>query len=123
MTDIQLLWRNEQMRPSGPYEVVTSAFDRKLRAAFAALNAEAEDLALQPFGLGAIAIACAIGQLDFRFRNSRWREAFPCLALWHGSIADRPSLVATAAVDDPSPAVIGAHFDPEATPIDFLAPA
>lgn len=123
MLDIMLMWRNEQIRPSGPYDVVTSAFARKLRAAFAALDSEAEDIGFQPFGLGAIAIVCAIGQLDFRFANNHWREAFPCLAAWHGSIAHRPSVLATAAVDDPSPAKVRAGFDPDATLIDFLDPA
>jgi glutathione S-transferase len=67
MTDILLLWRNEQMRPEGPYEVITSAFDRKLRACLTRLEEEANALVAAPFGVGHIAIICAIGQLDFRF--------------------------------------------------------
>lgn len=120
MTDILLLWRNEQMRPDGPYQVVTTAFDRKLRACFAQLEQEAESLTETRFGLGQIAIVCAIEQMDFRFPASRWQEAFPRLAAWHATVADRPSVAATRPFDDPSPAVTGASFDDSVSPIDFL---
>lgn len=120
MTDILILWRNEQMRPEGPYDVITRAFDRKLRACMAALDKEAGALADEPFGLGHIAIVCAIGQLDFRFLDSRWQEAFPAFAAWHAEIAKRPSVAETAPQDDPSPAATGAFFDDSKSPIDFM---
>lgn len=118
--DILILWRNEQMRPGGPYEVIAGAFDRKLRASFARLEQEAADLSATPFGLGQIAIICAIGQLDFRFPDNHWREAFPALAGWHARMARRPSVMATEVRDDPSPAMAGASFDDSVSPIDFL---
>lgn len=121
MADILLLWRNEQMRPEGPYEVVTRAFERKLRACMETLEDEAGALAGEPFGLGHVAIVCAIGQLDFRFHKSRWTEAFPNLAVWHGEAALRPSVSATAPRDDASPAAVGASFDDSVSPIDFTS--
>ena len=120
MTDILLLWRNEQMRPQGPYEVIVSAFDRKLRACFARLESEAQLLAEAAFGLGHISILCAIGQLDFRFLNSRWSDAFPALADWHGKAAARQSVRDTEPRDDPSPVVTGKSFDDSVSPIDFM---
>jgi glutathione S-transferase len=121
ITDILLLWRNEQMRPHGPYEIVTDAFDRKLRACFSRLEREAEALAGAGFGLGHIAIVCAVGQLDFRFPASHWQEAFPRFAAWHAEAMRRPSIAATVPVDDPSPVAVAPGFDDSVSPIDFLS--
>lgn len=123
MTDILLLWRNEQMRPSGPYDIVISAFGRKLRASLAMLDKEADALESASFGLGHIAIICAIGQLDFRFHQSHWQQAFPKLAAWHEKVLTRASVVATEAVDDPSPATTRPGFDDSVSPIDFTGDA
>nr|WP_281351562.1 glutathione S-transferase [Propylenella binzhouense] len=121
MTDIQILWRNEEMRPGGPYVVITSAFDRKLRASFALLEQEASELEAIPFGIGHIAIICAIGQLDFRFLKSHWREAFPALAKWHAQVSQRPSVVRTEPEDDLSPLVVNGSFDDFVSPVNFLS--
>jgi len=120
MTDILLLWRNEQMRPGGEYGVVVKAFERKIRASFAQLETEAVSLSDTPFGLGQIAIICAIGQLDFRFRNSHWRAAHPRLADWHDAVLGRDSVARTAPQDDPSPVAVNPAFDPNSSPINFL---
>ncbi len=119
LTDILLLWRTEQMRPGGPSEVITAAFARKVRAVFALLDAEADDLAAT-FGIGQISIVCALGQIDFRFHESHWRDAFPRLAAWHRTVAARPAIAATTPQDDPSPTVPGAGFDKGRSPIDFM---
>lgn len=120
ITDILLLWRNEQMRPGGEYAVVVKAFDRKIRASFAQLEKEAGLLSDTPFGLGQIAIICAIGQLDFRFRGSHWRAAHPRLAAWYDKMGARDSVASTAPQDDPSPVAVNPDFDPNASPINFL---
>lgn len=123
LTDLLLLWRTELMRPAGPSDVLTSAFARKVRASMERLEAEADDLAATPFGLGHISIACTIGQLDFRFTDSRWKEAFPLLAAWYATVSARPSIAATAPQDDPSPTVTGQGFTEGRSPIDFMAVA
>jgi glutathione S-transferase len=46
--------------------------------------------------IGHIAIACALGWLDFRFPDARWRDKRPALAGWLARIEQRPSLVQTA---------------------------
>ena len=45
--------------------------------------------------LGQIAVACALGYLDFRFPDDAWREGRPGLAAWYKAFADRPSMQAT----------------------------
>jgi glutathione S-transferase len=118
IADILILWRNEQIRDGGPWRAVTAAFDRKLRASFAALEGEAAALGARPFGLGQIAILCAIGQLDFRFSGSNWRRACPGLATWQAEAARRPSVAATMPVDDPLPVAAVPGSD-AVSPIDF----
>lgn len=45
---------------------------------------------------GQIAVACALGYLDFRHGDRDWRGAHPALAAWYAKMADRPSMEATA---------------------------
>ncbi len=45
--------------------------------------------------LGTIAIACALGYLDFRFASLRWRGECPKTALWFEAFAKRESMLAT----------------------------
>ena len=49
-----------------------------------------------PFEMGQIALACALGYLDFRHASLGWQEKFPELAGWWRDIAKRPSFVGTA---------------------------
>lgn len=101
LTDVLLLWRNERIRPEGTqYPAVISAFETKVRHAFAMFDRETAALAGEPFGIGQIALVCTLGQMDFRFGDSRWREGNPALARWYDDIATRPSVAATAIKDD-----------------------
>lgn len=101
LTDVLLLWRNERIRPEGTqYPAVLSAFETKVRHAFALFDRESAALAAEPFGIGQIALVCTLGQMDFRFGDSRWREGNPSLAKWYDDIAARPSVAATAIQDD-----------------------
>ncbi len=45
---------------------------------------------------GTIAVACALGWLDFRFGHAPWRERRPQLAAWYERFSARPSMQATA---------------------------
>jgi len=100
LTDNLLLWRIERTGASGGDPGTMASYRAKVVATLAALEREADALAAAPFGLGAIAILCALGQLDFRYRTSGWRSAHPRLAAWAARQATRPSLVATAVQDD-----------------------
>jgi glutathione S-transferase len=46
--------------------------------------------------IGAVAAACALGYLDYRFASLGWREGRPALAAWQAEFAKRPSMQATA---------------------------
>ncbi|WP_347919194.1 glutathione S-transferase [Paracoccus marcusii] len=100
LTHILLLWRTERGRGAGAEPVILAAFETKTRAALAALEAEADALAETGFGLGHISVACALGQLDFRYAGCGWRGALPGLAAWYDTALDRPSVAATAIIDD-----------------------
>jgi glutathione S-transferase len=45
--------------------------------------------------MGHIAVACALGYLDFRHAARDWRANHPALAAWAAGFAARPSMVAT----------------------------
>ena len=48
-----------------------------------------------PLDMGQVALACALGYLDFRHGTRAWREGRPRLASWEAEVAKRPSLAAT----------------------------
>ncbi len=100
LTDILLLWRNERLRPTGPDPVIAAAIEAKVRACFAALEADAAALAAAAFGIGQAAVVCALGQMDFRFAGSGWEAAHPGLDGWYREVGTRPSVAATVVHDD-----------------------
>jgi glutathione S-transferase len=51
---------------------------------------------------GSIAVACALGCLDFRYATLGWRERSPTTAQWFDAFAQRDSMVATR-----PPALVG----------------
>jgi glutathione S-transferase len=48
-----------------------------------------------PLDIGQIALACALGYVDFRHGDRAWRAAHPQLAAWYAEFAARPSMEAT----------------------------
>jgi glutathione S-transferase len=101
LLDILLLLRNEAGRPDGtPSPTYLAGFERKIVAALAALETEAPALDDSAFGIGHIAIGCALGYLDFRFTDRDWRGAHPALAGWHARFEARPSALATMPGDE-----------------------
>jgi glutathione S-transferase len=72
----------------------------RLKIASALDRIEAEGLGPPgPPDVGQIAIACALGHLDFRFVADDWRAGRPRLAAWYGEFARRPSMQITQYVD------------------------
>lgn len=53
----------------------------------------------QVVALDTLTLACAVGFLDFRFPDDRWRDGRPRLARWYEGIAERPSLQRSAPYD------------------------
>jgi glutathione S-transferase len=100
LLDLLVLWRNEREKPSGRQtQDWLDAFAVKAAATLDRLEAEAGALESEPFGIGHIAVGCALSYLDFRFTDLAWREGRPRLAAWHATFADRPSAKATEIVD------------------------
>lgn len=96
--DALILWRNEREREQ-PLQALLDAFELKAAATLALLDAEAQALASAPFTIGSVAIACALGYMDFRFEAYGWRERAPALARWYASVSERPSMQATVAAE------------------------
>jgi glutathione S-transferase len=101
MTDVLLIWRTELTRKGGPWDALVTGWRTKVRAAMARFEAEAAEISDAPFGIGHIALVAALGQLDFRWPDCGWRAAFPELANLEKTMAERPSVIATAVVRDP----------------------
>ncbi len=100
LTDNLMLWRNETQRPQAQQSPETlAAFELKVRNAVGALERETGALAADPVGIGHVAIACALGYMDFRFPGLDWRAGHGRLSRWFDAFAQRPSMVLTAHVD------------------------
>ena len=67
-------------------------FDRALDL----LEREFERRLAGPTNIGHIALACALGWVDFRMDAMDWRAGRPKLAGWYADLAKRPSMAATA---------------------------
>ena len=101
LLDVLILWRNERERePQQQLQDLMQAFEQKTRAALARLDEEAQALEAAAFGIGHIAIVCALGYLDFRFRDFDWRSGQPRLAAWFTMQSQRPSVQKTVPLDD-----------------------
>jgi glutathione S-transferase len=97
--DMLVLLRDERLR-ANPSEVHKASAAVRKAAVLKSLDQEAENLAATPFGIGHIAIGCALSYLDFRYADEDWRKGHPRIAGWHATFAARPSVRATKPVDD-----------------------
>lgn len=119
MTDILILWRHERVRELSGNETVIGAFEEKLRACMERLEADASALSQMKFGIGQIAIVCALGQLELRFANSGWESAHPSLAAWWQKTMVRASVDATKIIDDLGGSDPGARPELSISPFRF----
>jgi glutathione S-transferase len=97
--DMLVMLRNERER-AHPSEVHMASTAVRTAAVLESLDREADALAATPFGIGHVAIGCALSYLDFRFTDGDWRKAHPRIARWHATFAARASVRATEPVDD-----------------------
>jgi len=94
--DAAVLRRLESQRPAVQRAESWEAMQRTtVQRGLAALERDAAGWD-QRLHIGQIAAACALGYLDFRFAEERWRSAHPALAAWYERFAARPSMTATA---------------------------
>ena len=66
----------------------------KMIAAIDAMESEADAFG-SGFDIGHVTCACALGYLDLRFGNLKWREGRSKLAAWFEKVNARPSMVST----------------------------
>ena len=82
-----------------PKELYWADWDARQKAkidrALDDLALDVDRLAVDPPDIAAIAAACALGYLDFRFRAEDWRASRPDLAEWYAAFADRTSMQET----------------------------
>ena len=96
MLDTCILWRNERDKPAARQTPEwLGNFELKIRNALDFLEGEAGELEKAAPGIGHVAIACALGYLDFRFPDIHWRESRPKIAGWYAKMAGRPSMKET----------------------------
>lgn len=96
MLDTGILWRNERDKPASRQTPEwLGNFELKMRNALDFLEKEAPLLEQEPVGIGHLALGCALGYLDFRFQDIRWRESRPAIAGWYARIAERASMKGT----------------------------
>lgn len=77
--------------------------DKQMRKVDNALDAFEAVIAAKEIGraptLGSISVGCALGYLDFRFPDYKWRKGRPKLARWFKSFAKRPSMAGSVPKD------------------------
>ena len=86
-----------RMRFGKPMDATREAFLARQKATVDRGLAALE--AAPPQGLsdiGAIAVGCALGYLDFRFAGEPWRDAHPRLAAWFAEVSALPPMARTA---------------------------
>ena len=100
MLDNLVPWRNERMRPPERQSPeMFAALETKIRSTLAALNGEAAELGRTPVTIGHVAISVALGYMDFRFSDLKWRDGNARIAAWYENFSQRPSIRNTAPVD------------------------
>jgi glutathione S-transferase len=100
MMDFLLVWLSERGRPAPQQSPELIAVCRtKLTTVLDALERVVPSLTSAPFSIAHIAIGCALGYADFRFKDEAWRTGRPQLAAWAETIHARPSFQATQPAD------------------------
>ena len=98
-----VLWRNERLRePAKQLQELMDAFEVKIRATLDMVESEVPRLQEAPFGIGHIALVCALGYLDYRFAFVEWRFAHPRLGVWFANMSERPAVCKTEPTDEPA---------------------
>ena len=97
--DAGVLGRGEILRPAGEKSEKFIALQKtKLNNSMDALEKEADSFG-EGIDIGLIAVAAALGYMDFRYASENWRSTRPKLARWYDRFAQRPSMQTTVPKD------------------------
>lgn len=95
MLDLTVGRRVELTRPKEKiFDLWVERQENGIKRSLDLLESESDKFA-GAFDLGAMAIAVALGYLDFRYPESEWREGRPVLAAFYEKWASRPSFLTT----------------------------
>jgi glutathione S-transferase len=102
MLDLLILWRNQRDQPvERQVREWLSGFALKTENTLQVIEEELPDLQKKgTFGIGQIAIGCALGYIDFRFPDMDWKKKHPALGAWFEEISRRPSMQQTSPSQD-----------------------
>jgi len=84
--------------PEMQYQTIVDAHWVKIDRALSALNKVWINQLSEPFNMGQVAVASALGYLDLRLDARDWRQGNDALASWFETISERASLQSTAPV-------------------------
>ena len=88
-----------RMQVALPQDDGRKAFDARQKAAIdRALDVLEKNPPKALSNIGEIAVACALGYLDFRFGGEDWRTAHPRLAAWFAEVSKLPPVARTVPV-------------------------
>lgn len=89
--------RGELQRPK---EAARDAAIARYKAAMArTVDALEADPPHRHVDIGSIAVACALGYLDFRYASDPWRSGHPHLAAWFAAFSENPGIARTVPKD------------------------
>jgi glutathione S-transferase len=92
-----MLLRFETLRPvSRQWPAWRRAQTLKITNALNALESEANQLRIEAYTIGEIALICALGWLDLRFPELQWRADRPGLETWFAAASRWPAAQRTA---------------------------
>ena len=91
--DAAVMRRTEMGRPAE--EARTANMARQAAAVERALDLLQGAPPAEHLDIGTITVACALGYLDLRFAEDRWREGRPALAAWFAAMERRPEIAET----------------------------
>lgn len=97
---ILIMAERKQRPPEKQHQPAVDKQMQKINAALDAMEAmlEAKELGRAPT-VGSIAVACALGYLEFRFPDLKWRKGRARLGRWYKSFAKRPSMMGSVPKD------------------------
>jgi len=92
LCDTLIAWRHERDRgPDQQNPALLQAARLKVDSTLDRLEREVAELEAATYGIGHVAIGCALGYLGVRFNDLEWRTNRPMLAVWHTEFEARSS--------------------------------